>query len=75
MEQGQLKFKTFILERVGEGHEEEATALLEGNFAKQREGNFTPADALAFATEIFPLLKPEHLAEVKAILTQFSQGR
>lgn len=73
MEQGQLKFKTFILERVPEGHEEEASALLEDNFAKQRSNTFGQADALAFGTKILPLLKPEHLEEVKAILTQFSQ--
>lgn len=70
--QGQEKFLSFILQRVQEGKEEEAKAILLENFKKQNEGTFSQDDIQAFIPKMMSLLKPEKLAEVQAIAKQFA---
>ncbi|SIT88261.1 hypothetical protein [Edaphobacillus lindanitolerans] len=69
---GQEKFMAFILERVQDGKEAEARAILTENFRKQDEGTFTQADIQAFVPKMMGLLKPERLAEVQAVAKRFS---
>ncbi|MET3574448.1 hypothetical protein ACFFIY_13260 [Bhargavaea ullalensis] len=70
--QGQEKFMEFILERVQEGKEAEARAVLAENFKKQDEGTFSQEDIRAFIPKMMGLIKPERLAEVQAVATRFS---
>ncbi|MEK4426747.1 hypothetical protein [Solibacillus sp. FSL K6-1523] len=70
--QGQEKFLSFILQRVQEGKEDEAKAILLENFKKQDEGTFSQNDIQAFFPKMMNLLKPEKLDEVQAIAKQFS---
>lgn len=72
MNQGQEKFYEFILERVQEDKVEEARLLLEENFKKQLEGNFTQEDALKFIPKMISYLKPEMVEEVQGIMKQFA---
>lgn len=70
--QGQDKFLNFILQRVQEGKEDEAKAILLENFKKQDEGTFSQDDIQAFVPKMMSLLKPEKLEEVQAIAKQFA---
>lgn len=70
--QGQEKFLSFILQRVQEGKEGEAKAILLENFKKQNEGTFSQDDIQAFIPKMMSLLKPEKLEEVQAIAKQFA---
>jgi type IV secretory pathway TrbF-like protein len=72
MNQGQEKFFGFILERVQEDKVGEAKALLEDNFKKQAEGNFTQSDISQFVPKIIALLKPDKIEEVQAAMKQFA---
>lgn len=74
MNQAQEKFYKFILERVQEDKVEQAKVLLEDNFRKQAEGNFTQEDVLKFIPKMISLLKPEKVDEVQAIMKQFAQN-
>lgn len=71
-QQGQEKFLQFILERVQEGKEEEARAILLQNFKKQDEGTFSQQDIQEFVPKMLLLLKPEKLQEVQMIAQQFA---
>ncbi|MEN0587304.1 hypothetical protein [Kurthia gibsonii] len=71
-QQGQEKFLQFILERVQEGKEEEARAILLENFKKQDEGTFSQQDIQEFVPKMLLLLKPEKLQEVQLIVQQFA---
>ncbi len=75
MNQGQEKFLGYILERVKEDKYEEAKALLEENFKKQAEGNFTQEDISQFIPKIIALLKVDKIEEVQAVMKQFSQNQ
>lgn len=70
--QGQEMFLNFILQRVQEGKEDEARAILTENFRKQNEGTFSQNDIQEFVPKMISLLKPEKLDEVKAVVKQFS---
>ncbi len=74
MNQGQEQFLNYILERVKEDKVEEAKLLLEGNFKKQAEGNFTHDDIEQFVPKIVALLKPEKVDEVQAVMKQFANN-
>ncbi|MDN3018175.1 hypothetical protein V7161_20030 [Neobacillus drentensis] len=70
--QGQEMFLNFILQRVQEGKEDEAKAVLTENFRKQNEGTFSQDDIQQFIPKMISLLKPEKLEEVQAVVKQFS---
>ncbi|CEG26297.1 hypothetical protein [Bacillus sp. B-jedd] len=70
--QGQEMFLNFILQRVQEGKEEEARAILLENFRKQDEGTFSQEDILEFVPKMISLIKPERLGEIQAVVKQFS---
>ncbi|MCM3584844.1 hypothetical protein M3182_03675 [Mesobacillus maritimus] len=70
--QGQEKFLSFILQRVQEGKEEEAREILLENFKKQDEGTFSQEDIQTFIPKMISLIKPEKLAEIQAVVKNFS---
>ncbi|WP_192043454.1 hypothetical protein [Paenibacillus lycopersici] len=70
--QGQEMFAQFILQRVQEGKEDEAKAVLADNFRKQDEGSFAKDDVEGFIPKMLSLLKPDKVAEVQAVVAQFS---
>jgi hypothetical protein len=70
--QGQEKFLSFILQRVQDGKEEEAREILVENFKKQNEGSFSQEDIQAFIPKMISLIKPEKLAEIQAVVKNFS---
>ncbi|SFI40104.1 hypothetical protein SAMN02799624_00829 [Paenibacillus sp. UNC496MF] len=70
--QGQDMFAQFILQRVQEGKEEEARAVLAENFRKQDVGTFSKNDVEGFIPKMLTLLKPDKVAEVQAVVAQFS---
>lgn len=75
MNQGQEQFFNFILERVQEGKQEDARALLAESFGKQAAGTFGPDYLAGFIPRMTAILKPEHVEEVKAIMTQFGREK
>lgn len=75
MNEGQQRFFHFILERVLDGKQEDAKALLSESFGKQAEGSFTQEYAMAFMPRMLALLKPEHVEEVKGIMIQYGGGQ
>ncbi len=72
MNQGQERFYQFIIERVEENQVEEAKKLLEYNFKKQDEGNFTQNDMIQFIPKLIGMLKPDKIEEVQAVMKEFS---
>ncbi|MFC7365432.1 MULTISPECIES: hypothetical protein [Bhargavaea] len=70
--QGQEKFLSFILERVQDGKEDEARAILKENFRKQDEGTFSQQEIQEFVPKMIGLIKPERLEEVQAVVRKFS---
>jgi len=74
MHKGQEKFFEFILERVKEDKREDAKALLAESFQKQADRTFTPEYLASFAPRMIEMLKPEHIEEVKAIMTQYGSS-
>ncbi len=71
MNQGQEQFFGFILERVQDGKREAAEALLRDTFAQQAAGTFDASKLGGFNQKLTAMLKPEHVSEVVAILSQF----
>ncbi|WP_462412896.1 hypothetical protein [Neobacillus sp. Marseille-QA0830] len=70
--QGQEMFLNFILQRVQEGKEDEARAILAENFKKQDEGTFTKEDVEKFVPKMMSIIKPEKLPEIQAVAKQFA---
>ncbi|RST76082.1 hypothetical protein D4T97_004645 [Siminovitchia acidinfaciens] len=71
MNLGQQKFKSFILERVKDGEQEKAEALLTESFQKLDDRSFDQEFLMSFASRMKSLLKPEHVEEVEAIMKEF----
>ncbi|MDR0411472.1 MAG: hypothetical protein LBH75_05825 [Treponema sp.] len=71
MNEGQKKFFDFILERVQNGKEKEAKALLEEGFEKQSDGTFTPEYMQGIIPKYIAILKPENVEEVKNVMMNF----
>ncbi|GIN89813.1 hypothetical protein [Siminovitchia terrae] len=71
MNLGQQKFKSFILERVKEGEQDNAEALLTESFQKLDERSFDQEYLKTFMPQMKNLLKPEHVSEVEAIMKEF----
>ena len=61
MNPGQEKFFKFIMERVRDGKQEDAKALLNGSFCKQTNGNFNAEYLNGFIPKMIGLLKPENI--------------
>jgi hypothetical protein len=75
MNPGQQKFFDFIMERVQDGKQNEAAALLNESFAKQADGTFTMDYIGSFAPRLLAILRPEFTEEVKAIMSEFGQRK
>ena len=71
MNEGQKKFFDFILERIQNGKEDEAKALLEEGFSKQADGTFTAEYSREIIPKYLAILKPEYIEEVKNIMENF----
>ncbi len=71
MNQGQEQFFNFIIERVIDGKQDEARALLTESFELQAKNEFTPEQLATFVPKMLALLKPECVEEVKSIMQQF----
>jgi hypothetical protein len=65
------KIFDFILERIQNGKEEEAQALLEEGFAKQTDGTFTPEYMQGIIPKYSVILKPENVEKVKNVMVNF----
>ena len=73
MNQEQEQFLSFILERVKADKVEEAKVLLECNFKKLSEGNFTQDDLAQVIPKMLDLLKPDKIEEVQTVMKQFAE--
>ncbi len=71
MNQGQQMVFNFIMARVQDGKQAEARALLEEGFQRRAHGTFTAEQLQGLTTKMLALLKPEHVSEVKALVSQF----
>lgn len=74
MDHGQEQFYNFILERVQEGKQDDAKALLSESFAKQADGSFNAEYMENFIPRMMAILKPECMEEVQNIMQGFSQN-
>ncbi len=74
MNQGQEQFFNFILERVQDGKQEDARALLSESFAKQADGSFNREYLESFNPRMIAILKPECIEEVRTIMQGFAQN-
>lgn len=74
MNPGHEKFFNFIIERVQNGKQDQARALLNESFSKQDNETFTSEYLTGFGPKLTALLKPESVNEVKAIISKFGQG-
>ncbi|MDF2869868.1 MAG: hypothetical protein K0R05_1443 [Anaerocolumna sp.] len=75
MNQGQEQFFNFILERVQNGKQEEAKALLAESFEKQSNNTFDADYLTGFIPRMTALLKAEHIEEVSKIMTGYNGPR
>lgn len=71
MNPGQKMFYEFFMERVQEGKEEEAKALLLKNFELQEKGGFTKEYLTTIMPQYFELVKPEAVGELKDAMAHF----
>lgn len=74
MNPGQEQFLNFILERIQDGKQEEARTLLVESFDKKASGAFNGEYMKGFGMRMLAMLKPEHVQEVQAIMTQYGSG-
>ena len=74
MDHGQEQFYNFILERVQEGKQDDAKALLSESFAKQADCSFNAEQMENFIPRMMAILKPECMEEVQNIMQGFSQN-
>jgi len=72
MNQGQEMFYNFLLDRVQDGKQDEAKALLEESFVKQAEGTFTREYAAEVQMKMTAILKPKAMQEVMAAMAHFN---
>ncbi|WP_428890042.1 hypothetical protein [Enterococcus xiangfangensis] len=71
---GQLKFLDFFLNNTIEGKEDEAKKILIKSFADQETTALNLQEFKQLQEQLFPLIKPEKLDEVKVAMAHFSQG-
>jgi hypothetical protein len=74
MNQGQQFFYNFFMERVMEGKEEEAKAVLNAGFQKQEEGTFDAAYLNEVMPKYFELIKPEFVEDLKQAMAHFGSN-
>lgn len=71
MNPGQEMFYNFFMQRVIEGKEEEAIALLNAGFEKQAKGTFDAAYLKEVMPKYFELIKPEFTKDLQDAMTHF----
>lgn len=71
MNQGQEMFFNFFMERVAEGKEDEAKAVLLEGFEKQANGTFTADYLSQVMPKYFQLIKPEFADDLKQAMAHF----
>jgi hypothetical protein len=71
MNEEQSQFFDFFMERIVEGKEEEAKALLMDGFEKQAAGGFDMQYLQEVIPKYFTVLKPEHIGEFQKAMSQF----
>lgn len=71
MNQGQEMFFNFFMERVIEGKEEEAKALLNEGFEKQASGAFNAEYLNEVMPKYFELIKPEFMDDLQKAMAHF----
>lgn len=71
MTEGQQMFRDFFMNLVQDGKEEEAEELLAEAFKHQDEGNLSAEYLEEVKQKYLALIKPEHMAEVKMIMSQY----
>lgn len=69
MNNGQEIFFNFIMERVALENQSKAKDLLSKSFSKQQDGTFNKEYMMSFIPKMLELIKPEHIDEVKNIMT------
>ena len=74
MNQGQQFFYNFFMERVAEGKEEEAKAVLNTGFQKQEEGTFDAAYLNEVMPKYYELIKPEFEEDLKQAMAHFGSN-
>jgi len=74
MNQGQELFFNFFMERVAEGKEEEAKALLNAGFEKQEEGTFDADYLEKVMPKYFELIKPEFVQDLQQAMSHFGSN-
>jgi hypothetical protein len=71
MNPGQEMFYNFFMERVIEGKEEEAKALLHTGFEMQAKGTFNAEYLKEAMPKYFDLIKPEFVNDLKNAMAHF----
>lgn len=71
---GQLKFLDFFLNNTIERKEDEAKEILIKSFADQETDALSLYEFKKLQEQLFPLIKPENLAEVKGAMAHFAQS-
>lgn len=71
MNPGQEQFFNFFMQRVINGKEEEAKALLDVGFEKQANGTFDSAYLNAAMPKYFALIKPEFVDDLQNAMAHF----
>ncbi len=71
MNPGQEMFYNFFMQRVAEGKEEEAKALLNAGFEKQANGTFDAEYLKEAMPKYFELIKPEFIKDLQDAMTHF----
>jgi len=72
MNQGQVMFYNFFIERVKDDKKEEAKLLLEDSFARQAAGTFDMSYFQEIMPKFFAIVKPEAVEEVKEAMDHFA---
>ena len=65
MNEGQLRFYNFVMERVQEDKKEDMEAILSDNFKRQQEGTFTKDYMAEIVPQMMSLLRAECIEEFK----------
>ena len=73
MQEGQVKFYEYMIEKMLEERKEDGIMLLKESFEKQEKGTFTAEYLNEFNVKLLALIKPEFKGEVKSILDQFGE--
>lgn len=73
MQEGQVKFFEYMIDKMQEEKKEDGVLLLKESFEKQEKGTFTAEYLNEFNVKLLAFIKPEFKGEVKSILDQFGE--